>query len=73
MPDKHPTAPHAILIIILTCSTVATPHAANKPHVTTEGTHQGQTKADETLDALRTAVKRNKNDLAAWNHLGLAL
>jgi len=27
----------------------------------------------ETVESLRAAVKRNKNDLSAWNHLGLAL
>jgi TonB family protein len=34
---------------------------------------QPQLQDDETVESLRAAVKRNKNDLTAWNHLGLAL
>lgn len=32
-----------------------------------------QGKNQEGLDSLRAAVKRNKNDVRAWHHLGLAL
>jgi TonB family protein len=34
---------------------------------------QQEERNDEAVASLRAAVKRNQNDLTAWNHLGLAL
>lgn len=53
-------------------------HAGVEQQSTTEKTSshstlQQEPKSDETLDSLRATVKRNKNDLTAWNHLGLVL
>jgi TonB family protein len=74
MTARRLTITFAILVVVLECSSTATNYAAIKRNVAVGSiSFQEQAKADESLDSLRTAVKRNKNDIAAWNHLGLAL
>jgi tetratricopeptide (TPR) repeat protein len=74
MTARRLRAQFAILVLVATCAIPSIGHATDQAAITDVGSPpQQQTKTDETLDSLKAAVKRNKSDVVAWNHLGLAL